>query len=202
MLYNLSMKTSQLNIIDNELIRRSQQNDLVAFEKIVHFYEKRVFNFCLKYTNSKEDAEDLTQEIFWKVFKNIRKYNFKHAFSTWLYTIAKNSIYDMLRKKRKIGFIKNIDDFDVDSKIALDFQTSKKPEKEIHNRIDLALAFSKIRPEYEKVLKMFYWKGFDYKEIGKIMQIPLNTVKTYILRAKKSLLIYFERNDDHGKKNK
>jgi RNA polymerase sigma-70 factor (ECF subfamily) len=193
------MEKIEAKRIDDELIRKSQKDDFVAFEKLVLIYEKRVFNFSLKYTNSREDAEDLTQEIFWKVFKNIKKYNFQYAFSTWLFTIVKNSIYDMLRKKRKRGHIKNIEDLEAKPETIVGFQTYKKTEKEIHNKIDVALALSKIKPEYERVLRLFYWKGFDYREIGKIMQIPLNTVKTYISRAKKSLVIYFERNDDNRK---
>jgi RNA polymerase sigma-70 factor (ECF subfamily) len=190
------MRIEKKEIINDDLIRRAQQGDISAFEQLVYFYEKRIFNFCIKYTNSKEDAEDLTQEIFWKVFNNINKYNFQYAFSTWLYTIVKNSIYDMLRKRKKTRHVKYIDDLEANSETTVDFQAYKKTEKEIHNKIDLSLALSKIRPEYEKVLKLFYWKGFDYKEIGRIMQIPLNTVKTYISRAKHSLLSYFEKNDE------
>jgi RNA polymerase sigma-70 factor (ECF subfamily) len=180
---------------EEELIKKSQQNDKIAFEQIVLLYEKRVFNYCRRYLNVEEDSEDVTQEIFLKVFKKIRSYDFKSgSFSTWLFTIARNTTYDWLRKKRRIKEIK-LDDLPINFETKLDSGIYKYNSDAIHRKIDLKLALVKIRPDYQKAIRLFYWSGLGYKEIAKIMKIPLNTVKTYISRAKKSLSIYFKKGD-------
>jgi len=177
------MKEKKTNAISNEIIKRAQRGDIAAFEEIVYFYDKRIYFFCHRYLSTKEDIEDLSQDTFMKIFRNINRYNFKSAFSTWVFTITKHTVYDFLRKKRRSKDQVKLDDLGFEFGIV-----STDSVDHLHSKIDIELALQKIKPNYKKVLELFYWRGFGYGEIAKTMKIPVNTVKTYMARAKKSIL--------------
>lgn len=176
------MKTKSINI-GNDIIQQAKAGDMKAFEQIVLFFEKPLLNFILRMTYKMEDAEDLTQETFIKIYKNLDKYDEKYKFSTWVFTVAKNTVYDWMRK-RKNHELYIIDD---EEKPFESFYPDKKAEdinRFKNKKIDLENALNKIKPIYRSVLTLFYIQGFNYKEISQIHKIPLNTVKTYIYRAK------------------
>jgi len=93
-----------MNITDQELIANYLNGDEKALEILVKRYLKPLYNFAYKYTNSAHDAEDATQESFVKVWKNIGKYDRAKSFKTWIFTIAKNTALDLLKKKRPLVF--------------------------------------------------------------------------------------------------
>lgn len=185
--------------IDSSIIKKAQTGDKIAFDQITLFYHKKVFNFSRRYLAVREDAEDVTQEVFLKVYKNIKKYDFRTSFSTWLFTIAKNTIYDTLRKSQKHHEIKIEDISNIETKIVTDIE---KTSEKINRQVDVALALSEIKPEYQKVIKLFYWGGLGYKEIARVMKIPINTVRTYLRRAKKSMAVFFGKPFKSNKKRK
>ena len=164
-----------------ELVLKARKGNLESFENLVFIFEKSVFGYLLYSTGRKEDAEDLTQEVFIKVYKNLKSLDPNLNFKAWLFKIASNTLIDWWRKKgeeRDLFYL--IDDKDSNFEtIDEDFSYLK-----IETAKDIADALEKIKPEYKVVLLLFYWQGFSYEEIASILSLPLGTVKTNLRRAK------------------
>ncbi|MCL5410609.1 MAG: RNA polymerase sigma factor [Patescibacteria group bacterium] len=169
--------------INQNIILEAQKGDLKAFEEILSEYEKPVFGYIVHLVKRREDAEDLTQETFLKLYKSIKKYDSDRKFTTWLFAIANNTTRDWFRKQKRRRELLILDDPEkgkaIEKLLASDDQLSRNNVK-----FDVALGFRKIKPVYRSVLSLFYLKGFSYKEIAKIKNMPTNTVKTYLYRAK------------------
>jgi RNA polymerase sigma-70 factor, ECF subfamily len=156
----------------------------VAFEKILYAYEKRIFSYLYRIVGQKEDAEDLTQTTFLKLYKNIKSINLDKNFNAWIYKIATNTAYDWLRKKRghpeqlleDISTIETIED-----ETAYDMIEGVESKEEVEN------AMNKIKKAYKSILLLFYHDELSYQEIADALSIPLNTVKSHLYRAKKAL---------------
>jgi RNA polymerase sigma-70 factor (ECF subfamily) len=142
------------------------------FNELIERYKDKIFNFVIRYLSSREDSEDITEDIFIKVYFKIDKFDKnKGSFKTWLFKIAKNTIYNKFRE-RKLS--------------SLDFEiTDTHKEEDAYERENLIqVALNKIGKKYRIVLLMYYMEGFSYIEISKILNLPLGTVKTRIRRAK------------------
>lgn len=164
------------------LIPAAAAGDLAAFDALLSRYERGVFSYLKRITSRREDAEDLTQETFLKVWRHLASYNPKYQFSTWLYTIATRTAYDWLRKKKKETIFFS-DEFE------RTVETLEAPASyiEVEEAHDLDRALAALKPGYRIVLLLFYQRGFTYREIAETMDLPINTVKTLIRRAKASL---------------
>jgi len=92
------------NYRDEQLIANYLKGDEELLEVLVRRYFKLIYNFVYQYTGSLEDSEDITQEVFVKVWRNFRKFNQKKSFKTWIFSIAKNTAIDFLRKKKQYHF--------------------------------------------------------------------------------------------------
>jgi RNA polymerase sigma-70 factor (ECF subfamily) len=169
--------------ISNEILDRAKAGDMQSFEKILFWYEKTIFNYVFAIVRHRQDAEDLAQEVFLRLYKNIKSFNPEYKFQTWLYTIATNVVRDWFRKKKRQPELFLIDD--PDSKfetIDEDFSYNK-----LETTKDIQDGLNALKPAYRMVLTLFYWQGFGYEEIAGILSLPVNTVKTHISRAKGSL---------------
>lgn len=169
-------------IITNSIKKDRSETEL-SYD-YVFAYEKPVLHFLYKMTGNLLDSEDLTQETLIKIYRNLDKYDSSYKFSTWVFAIAKNTAYDWMRKNKNKELLIIDDD-----KKPFDQYYNKRPNVSLDqwnrtNLIDLSNAMNEIRPIYKKVLTLFYIQGFSYKEVAEILEIPVNTVKTYIYRAK------------------
>jgi RNA polymerase sigma-70 factor (ECF subfamily) len=99
------MLYTEVNINEKELLAQAKGGSLAAFEKILYLYEKPIFNYICRLTRQKEDAEDLTQQTFIKLYKSLKSINLDKSFKSWLYKIATNTTYDWFRKKEARGRI-------------------------------------------------------------------------------------------------
>jgi len=161
-------------------VLKAGRGNLESFENLVFIFEKSIFGYLLYSTGRKEDAEDLTQEVFIKVYKNLKSLNPNLNFKAWLFKIASNTLIDWWRKRGEERELFLIDDKDSNFEtIDEDFSYLK-----IETAKDIADALEKIKPEYKVVLLLFYWQGFSYEEIASILSLPLGTVKTNLRRAK------------------
>jgi len=157
---------------DEELVKKYLKGNERAFEVLIKRYLKPVYSFVYHQIENKEEAEDLTQEIFVKAWKNLKKFDQKKNFKTWIFTIAKNSVIDYLRKKKKEVWL---------SEKILNSQNFA--EKIFEETKILKEAIEKLSPKYQLVLELYYWQGLNFKEISKILKEPLNTVKSRHYRA-------------------
>lgn len=166
-----------------EQLTKARTGSIESFEEILFAYEKRIFNYIFSIVRHKQDTEDLTQETFIKVFKNLKLIDPALNFEAWLFRIATNTTYDWFRKKGSRPELFVIDD--LESK----FETIDEDSSyiKLETAKDIKDALDGLKPVYRVVLLLFYWRGFSYKEISSILSLPLNTVKTLLRRGKKAL---------------
>ncbi|HBA45036.1 TPA: hypothetical protein DCZ31_03580 [Patescibacteria group bacterium] len=178
-------KMTQIDLTDYEIIQKIKENP-DNFGLVIDRYEQKLYKYIMRSTDiTNEEADDLLQEIFIKVYKNIFEVKENLSFSSWIYRIAHNYIIDYFRKNSKIekvslddesySFLINNIKSDFDPRLDLD----KKEIKEI-----VQLALSKIKKEYREILILKFIEDKSYDEISDILRIPSGTVGTLINRAK------------------
>ena len=178
---------------DYELvIRATKKKDQQAFAELMDKYKDSIYYMLLKMVNNNDDAEDLTIEAFGKAFNRIHQYTPNFAFSTWLFKIATNNCIDFLRKKKKnVMSIDNRmpnndgDDFMFDIK-----SEGLTPEQLAMNDQKILLMrqyVKKLKPRYEILIEMRYFKEMSYDEISDELDLPLGTVKAQLFRAREFL---------------
>ena len=174
------------------VIRATQKKDQQAFAELMDKYKDSIYYMLLKMVQNNDDAEDLTLEAFGKAFNRLNQYTPNFAFSTWLFKIATNNCIDFLRKKKK-----NV--LSIDNRVANedgdDFMFEIKsegltPEQIAMNdqKIQLMRRYvKKLKPRYEILVEMRYFKEMSYEEISDELQLPLGTVKAQLFRAREFL---------------
>lgn len=172
--------------ITQEILHAAKRGDMLAFEQIVFAFEKPVYAFIYNMVRHKEDTADLTQETFIKVFLHLNEYDESRVLSTWIFSIAKYTTYDWLRKKQRRKGVIVAWDHDA-SPFVPDMQTRNQETEMLAKQLDLDAAMHRIKPQQKQILRLFYWKGFAYNEIAFQLGKPLNTIKTLIRRAKEAL---------------
>ena len=172
------------NILIKEFLAGKEEN----FEILMKKYLTSLFNFVLLFVKDRQIAEDLVQESFVKVWKNLDQYDQKKKFKTWLFTIAKNTAFDYLKKKKAIPFAF----FEAEENLLLEITDNNLLPDEILYREDINLlvkeTLDKLPENYRTVLKLYYMQDFSLKEIAEILKRSYNTVKSQYARA----LIKFE----------
>ena len=173
---------------DEQLVQLSLK-DQDSFYYLIELYEPKILRYIKRITNiSPEESEDLLQEIFIKVYRNLNRFNRKLKFSSWVYRIAHNEIINQYRKKKSYSatidlFTENDDTdhlagfigeaLDIDN----DYISRENAEK-------VRAALAKLPDKYREVLILRYFEDQSYKEISDILRKPAGTVATLINRAK------------------
>lgn len=178
---------------DNLLIKKYLDGDQDSLRLLIDKYTSSIYNFSSRLTGISNSA-DITQDVFIKAWKNLHNFDESKAqFKTWLFSIARNTTTDYLRKKKSIPFsyIKEEDlspDEILDGNLLPDEVYQGLQDKEL-----LIKALEKIPNEYKIVLTLHYQEDLTFKEIGEVLNKPLNTVKSYHYRAlmmlKKEILL-------------
>ena len=174
---------------DKQLIAEFLDGSDEAFEQLVDRYLKPIYNFLYQFTKDRDSLEDLTQETFIKVWKNIRKFDRSKNFRVWIYAIAKNTAYDFLKKKKTVPF-----SFfeDADGQNRLERISEEKPlpdeiliKQDLEKELDKKL--QEIPDAHRVILLMHYKEDFSLQEIAEILSVPYNTIKSQHARALVSL---------------
>lgn len=174
---------------DEELIAKFQNGDNYAFDLLVKRYKDPLFNFIYRFLGEAQEAEDIVQETFLRLFKNKHYYKEIARFSTWIYTIAGNLAKTELRKRKRRKlfsinqFMSTEKDYDIPDE-------STNPEREADSQITDAIiqeAIDKLSPKFKQVILLRDIQGFSYEEIADIVRIPLGTVKSRVNRARLKL---------------
>ena len=178
---------------DYELVlRATKKKDQQAFSDLMDKYRDPIYYMLLKMVNNNDDAEDLTLEAFGKAFNRLNQYTPNFAFSTWLFKIATNNCIDFLRKKKKNVMsidnrVSNNDGEEYMFEIKSDGMT---PEQIAMNEQKIQLMrqyVKKLKPRYEILVEMRYFKEMSYEEISIELNLPLGTVKAQLFRAREFL---------------
>lgn len=185
---SLSEKAKQ----DYALVRAALNEDEKAFAKLLARYKDTIYFMLLKMVNNKSDAEDLTLEAFGKAFNNLHQYSPSYAFSTWLFKIASNNCIDFLRKKRGIfvSLESGSEPPDTDQHpIKLKAKDLNPEEKLVRKQraILLRKVVRRLKPRYQVLVELRYFKEYSYEEIARELNLPLGTVKAQLFRARELL---------------
>lgn len=175
-----------MNNTDQELIYQSLEGDDKAFKELLQRHLKNVYAFIYRLTGNTEDSKDITQDTFIKVWKNLKNYKLEYSFKTWLINIAKNTAIDYLRKKRPILFsdFDNNDEVESFEEKLIDTEPLQDELFEImENKIKVENAISKISIQKRTVLLFHITEGLTFEEISKILNKPINTIKSQYRRA-------------------
>ena len=155
------------------------------FYIIIERYEKKLLNYIFRISSvTQEEAEDILQEVFIKVYLYINSFNKDLKFSSWIYRITHNLLIDKIRKEKFVIKINSEDKDKIIEKIKFDFNI----EKEIDNTFlknNIEKIFSEMDTKYREILELKYLEEKDYNEISDILKKPTGTVGTLINRAKK-----------------
>jgi RNA polymerase sigma-70 factor (ECF subfamily) len=158
--------------------------DKNAFDKLTFKYQSSIRRFLLNLTGGDGPlSDDLAQETFIKAYLNISSFKGLSGFSTWLYRIAYNAYYDSIRVQKHYS---DINEYEIDNL----HQTQNEFSAE---KMDIYKALKLLRKEEQTAVLLFYMEDKTHPEIAKIMNCPLGTVKTYILKGKEKLSVYLTK---------
>lgn len=180
---------------DKDLIILALQGRQSAYFEVYNKYIDGLYAHILKYIPDPEDAKDICQESFKKAFQQLPTYNPEYKFSTWLYRIGKNTALDYLKQKRNEVF-SAIDDSVIMQMIGL------TPEEEIvftEMKEEVVKALYSLSDIYRIPAELRFIKEYGYEEIAKELDIPLNTVKARIMRAKLAIVTMLKKKPDDQK---
>jgi RNA polymerase sigma-70 factor (ECF subfamily) len=179
---------------DSELVDRVREGDSGAFEYLFNRYNDALQRLYLQKTGGNiEDTEDLIQEIFVKAFLHLASYDKRYAFGQWIYTIARNTFIDYVRKRRDNLSIDNTRGEYIPPPVSL----LLNPEEHIishEQRAQIEGYMSQMSPKYRQLLELRFFKDLSYEEIAQQTGLPLGTVKTQIHRARTRLMSYITSN--------
>jgi len=159
--------------------------DVHAFAVLVDRYKNLVFTLSLKMLQSREEAEEVSQDVFIKVYKSLEKFKTESKFSTWLYRITYNSCIDTLRSKKRNASLFSLNDFEEDEVVSLINVLDTIEERERKQMIQKCLSL--LPPEESFLLNLYYFQGNSLKEISKIMSINENNLKIKLFRSRRRL---------------
>lgn len=170
---------------DEELVKMALK-DQDCFLYIVERYQKKLLSYIMRISGfSKEDGEDVLQEVFIKIYINLNSFDDNLKFSSWIYRIAHNEVINSYRKKKsRPQSVVDLDD-DFLNNLASDFKTDKLADTK-YLKENVKTTLEKMDPKYREVLILRFWEDKDYKEISDILKKPMGTVATLISRAKNS----------------
>ena len=158
---------------DRDLIVRAKKGDVEAYNVLVSRWEKRVFNYLLKLVTNREDALDLTQDVFLKAYQNLRKLEEAEKFTSWLFRIAHNEAFSLLRKPKR------------EAEMVGDFAGGEISGRLYPSETALAVesALKRLSPEQREVVSLKVYQGFKFEEIAAVLEAPVSTVKSRLYSA-------------------
>ena len=188
------------NLTDTELVRLALEQNQAAYIVLYTRYNIGVKSHISRYVTQKEDIEDICLESFQKAFSQIGSYNPEYKFSTWLYRIARNTAFDHLskhdREKSNMPTTSISEDLTELKELPA---TMHNPEEDIINQQEYdkwLTNIEKLKDDYRIVARLNLIDNLGYKEVAEALDIPINTVKTRIRRAKAMLLKMMDYSDE------
>lgn len=159
---------------DGDLVKKAKKGNIDAFNALVSRHEKRVFNYLLRLVRSREDALDLTQDVFLKAYQNLAKLTEDARFSPWLFRIAHNEAYSLLRKNRPD-----------DAELVFDPSTAHGSSGMYPVEMTMAVerALNRLTPEQREAVVLKVYQGFKFEEMAEILDLPLSTIKSRLYAA-------------------
>jgi len=186
-------------ISDDELMCKFQEGDESGFRRLMERYQDRIVNFVHRMVNDRHMAEDLTQEVFVRIYLNAGRYHPGSRFAPWIYRIASNLAINELRRRKRWRFV-TIDNnpADEDRNVVKELKDEKAVNPEEHiSKMEAAeeveKALQKVPIKYRSPLILRELEGYDYEEISQILDVPRGTVKSRLNRGRSLLATALKR---------
>lgn len=176
---------------DQNLINAISNGDTVAYAQLVNRYKDLVYTLALRMLKHKEEAEEVAQDTFIKVFKSLDKFKGDAKFSTWIYRVAYNTCLDRIKKNKKHFNDIAIDEITFNKLDTIDNALDNLIKAEKHQLLKKCI--NKLPEESSALITLFYFEELSLDEISKIINVEANTVKVKLFRARKKLAIILEQ---------
>ena len=184
--------------LDHALVRRAQGADEEAFAELVRRHQRRAYRVARNLVPSDEDAQDIAQEAFLRVFRNLERFNFDHEFTTWLYRIVTNLCIDFLRKRRVAFSVSRGKEGDDGEESALDLEDHSEPApweyaEAAETASEVHEVLASLAPHFQSVLTLREIEGLGCPEIAEIVGATHVTVRWRLHRGRKLFQEEWER---------
>ncbi len=186
----------------NALVRRCVAGDAAAWQEIVQQYNRRIYNICYRFSGSADDAADLTQEVFIKIYRTLGTFDgSRAAFMTWVTTVTRNLLVDHFRKGKYDRVTDSLDATPGNQEDGLSISDQLEdqgstPEQRVQSQETQKMvqsALQKLSPELREAVILRDLQDMDYKEIAKVLNVPEGTVKSRINRGRTELARVLQR---------
>jgi len=184
------------------LVRRCISGDAAAWEEIVQRYNRRIYNICYRFAGSADDAQDLTQEVFIKMYRTLNSYDVdRGAFMTWVTTVTRNLLVDHFRKTKQDRLTDSLDTTSSDHEDVMPLgeqipDRGPAPDSKVQSREAREVvhaALQKLSPELREAVILRDLQDMDYREIATVLKVPEGTVKSRINRGRAELARLLQR---------
>ena len=185
---------------DNEIISRVLRGEQNAYAELVNRYQAYVFTLTLRMIKSREDAEEVAQDVFIKAYRSLADFRGESKFSTWLYTITNTTCITFLRKKKlDVHSLDNEKVFEIADSKDSGFRANLVEQKSRVNMVNEAIAM--LSPDDAEIITLFYKAEQNLEEISRILRLETNTAKVRLHRARTRLKEKMEKNFSEEVKN-
>ena len=185
---------------DNEIISRVLQGEQTAYAELVDRYQSYVFTLVLRMIKSREDAEEVAQDVFIKAYRALADFRGDSKFSTWLYTITNTTCITFLRKKKlEVHSLDNEKVFEIADSKDSGFRANLIEQKSRVQMVNEAIAM--LNPDDSEIITLFYKAEQNLEEIARILRIEVNTAKVRLHRARGRLKEKMEKHFTEEVKN-
>ncbi|MBO5187848.1 MAG: RNA polymerase sigma factor [Alistipes sp.] len=175
---------------DRALVQLALEGDDTAFEYLFNRYRDAILRLLVQRAGSSEDADDLLQETFIKVYLRLDRYNPDYTFGQWVYTIARNTFIDYVRRRQE--------ELPIDERFSAPASTAPTPEENVirlQERSQIEHCLESLSPRYGRLIRMRFLEEYSYEEIAEKLALPLGTVKTQIHRARERMCELIRRGE-------
>ncbi len=164
---------------DADLIRKARRGDVEAFNALVSRWDKRVYNYLLRILGNREDALDLSQDVFLKAYQNLRKLEDPARFTPWLFRIAHNEAYSLFRKRRPEAAMEEAPAESTDGAVTV----AGSPVFPLELSLAVAAALERLSPDQREAVVLKIYQGFKFDEMAEILGCPVSTIKSRLYAA-------------------
>ncbi len=179
-----------------EILIAASKGDRCAFEKIYRSTSDYVYTIALKVIGNRADAEEVTQDVFLKIFRELKRFRFASAFTTWLYRITINSALNAARRTQKRR-MRQVEYNDAIAVVNDRSETQDAIGRE-HNAARINAMLEVLNPDQRACIVLREIEGLRYREIADVLKIPINTVRSRLQRAREALLSREQRGGDNA----
>jgi len=177
-----------------DILERAAQGDLEAFEKVYRQTSGFVYNVSLGILRNTEDSQEATQDVFMKIYRNLKYFRFRSSFKTWVYRITVNTAINYYKRLRRQG--KKIQEYAGLSRMEEEDSCKDNVKMPDIDQSYIETLLARLKPEYRSCLTLREIGGLNYKEIAEALRIPINTVRSRLSRGRQALVAIVKKDGE------